>query len=132
MLLTLLLAFIAFLVGADELMLGPILEPIGVELGVKPERVTLFITTYSVALAIVAPLFGALSDKVGRRVIILPAIVVFGGASILTGLVTSFEWGLVARVITVLPVLACYRLHLPSRQALVEMRSNGSVGCKLA
>ncbi|WP_462156353.1 MFS transporter [Pseudoalteromonas piscicida] len=100
MLLTLLLAFIAFLVGADELMLGPILEPIGLELGVKPERVTLFITTYSVALAIVAPLFGALSDKVGRRAIILPAIVVFGGASIATGLVTSFEWGLVARVIT--------------------------------
>ncbi|MDP4489337.1 MULTISPECIES: MFS transporter [Pseudoalteromonas] len=100
MLLTLLLAFIAFLVGADELMLGPILEPIGLELGVKPERVTLFITTYSVALAIVAPLFGALSDKVGRRAIILPAIVVFGGASIVTGLVTSFEWGLVARVIT--------------------------------
>ncbi|RZF98734.1 MFS transporter [Pseudoalteromonas sp. CO348] len=100
MLLTLLLAFIAFLVGADELMLGPILEPIGLELGVKPERVTLFITTYSVALAIVAPLFGALSDKVGRRAIILPAIVVFGGASIATGLVTSFEWGLVARVVT--------------------------------
>ncbi|ODB35843.1 MFS transporter [Pseudoalteromonas sp. BMB] len=100
MLLTLLLAFIAFLVGADELMLGPILEPIGLELGVKPERVTLFITTYSFALAIVAPLFGALSDKVGRRAIILPAIVVFGGASIATGLVTSFEWGLVARVIT--------------------------------
>ncbi len=81
-------------------MLGPILEPIGLELGVKPERVTLFITTYSVALAIVAPLFGALSDKVGRHAIILPAIVVFGGASIATGLVTSFEWGLVARVIT--------------------------------
>ncbi|MEQ3528221.1 MFS transporter [Pseudoalteromonas sp. XMcav11-Q] len=100
MLLTLLLAFIAFLVGADELMLGPILEPIGLELGVKPERVTLFITTYSVALAIVAPLFGALSDKAGHRAIILPAIVVFGGASIATGLVTSFEWGLVARVIT--------------------------------
>ncbi|MDO6707219.1 hypothetical protein [Photobacterium sp. 1_MG-2023] len=46
-----LLFFIAFLVGADELMLGPILVPIGQDLGVAPERVTLFITAYSLALA---------------------------------------------------------------------------------
>jgi predicted MFS family arabinose efflux permease len=40
MLLKILLFLIAFLVGADELMLGPILAPIGRELGVQPERVT--------------------------------------------------------------------------------------------
>ena len=54
MLLKVLLFFIAFLVGADELMLGPLLTPIGRELGVQPERVTLFITAYSLALALIA------------------------------------------------------------------------------
>lgn len=41
------LFLIAFLVGADELLLGSILEPIGGDLGVPPSQVTLFITASS-------------------------------------------------------------------------------------
>lgn len=100
MLLKILLFLIAFLVGADELMLGPILIPIGNDLGVEPERVTLFITAYSVALAIVAPVLGALSDRHGRLRVLLPAALLFGAASIATGLVDTFEWGLTTRVLT--------------------------------
>lgn len=100
MLLKVLLFFIAFLVGADELMLGPILVPIGYDLGVQPERVTLFITAYSVALAIVAPALGVLSDRLGRMRVMLPAALLFGAASIATGLVSSFEWGLTTRILT--------------------------------
>ncbi|OEF25286.1 MFS transporter [Vibrio rumoiensis] len=100
MLLKVLLFFIAFLVGADELMLGPILIPIGNDLGVEPERVTLFITAYSVALAIVAPTLGALSDRLGRLKVMLPAAILFGAASISTGMVDTFEWGLTTRVLT--------------------------------
>lgn len=94
MFLKVLLFFVAFLVGADELMLGPILTPIGNDLGVAPERVTLFITAYSVALAIVAPFLGAFSDKRGRITVMLPAALVFGAASIATGFVDNFEWDL--------------------------------------
>ncbi|POG24307.1 MFS transporter [Aeromonas bestiarum] len=100
MLLKTLLFLIAFLVGADELMLGPILAPIGRELGVQPERVTLFITAYSLALAMIAPLLGTLSDRLGRMKVILPATLLFGAASVVTGLVESFEWGLASRVLT--------------------------------
>lgn len=100
MFLKVLLFFVAFLVGADELMLGPILTPIGNDLGVAPERVTLFITAYSVALAIVAPFLGAFSDKRGRITVMLPAALVFGAASIATGFVDNFEWGLATRVLT--------------------------------
>ncbi|WP_348687839.1 MFS transporter [Aeromonas bestiarum] len=100
MLLKVLLFLIAFLVGADELMLGPILAPIGRELGVQPERVTLFITAYSLALAMIAPLLGTLSDRLGRMKVMLPATLLFGAASVVTGLVESFEWGLASRVLT--------------------------------
>ena len=100
MLLKILLFLIAFLVGADELMLGPILAPIGRELGVQPERVTLFITAYSLALAMIAPLLGTLSDRLGRMKVMLPATLLFGAASVVTGLVESFEWGLASRVLT--------------------------------
>lgn len=56
------LFFVAFLVGADELLLGPILTPIGNDLFVRPENVTLFVTTYSLANAACAFLFGVLLD----------------------------------------------------------------------
>ncbi|WP_309266332.1 MFS transporter [Aeromonas salmonicida] len=100
MFLKILLFLIAFLVGADELMLGPILAPIGKDLGVQPERVTLFITAYSLALAMIAPLLGNLSDRLGRIKVMLPAALLFGAASVATGLVKNFEWGLASRVLT--------------------------------
>ncbi|MFB2857443.1 MFS transporter [Aeromonas allosaccharophila] len=100
MFLKILLFLIAFLVGADELMLGPILAPIGKDLGVQPERVTLFITAYSLALAMIAPLLGTLSDRLGRMKVMLPAALLFGAASVATGLVENFEWGLASRVLT--------------------------------
>ncbi|WP_429235401.1 MFS transporter [Aeromonas salmonicida] len=100
MFLKILLFLIAFLVGADELMLGPILAPIGKDLGVQPERITLFITAYSVALAMVAPLLGSLSDRLGRIKVMRPAALLFGAASVATGLVENFEWGLASRVLT--------------------------------
>lgn len=100
MFLKILLFLIAFLVGADELMLGPILAPIGKDLGVQPERITLFITAYSVALAMVAPLLGSLSDRLGRIKVMLPAALLFGAVSVATGLVENFEWGLASRVLT--------------------------------
>lgn len=100
MFLKILLFLIAFLVGADELMLGPILAPIGKDLGVQPERVTLFITAYSLALAMVAPLLGSLSDRLGRMKVMLPAALLFGAASVATGLVENVEWGLASRVLT--------------------------------
>lgn len=100
MFLKILLFLTAFLVGADELMLGPILPPIGKDLGVQPERVTLFITAYSLALAMIAPLLGSLSDRLGRIKVMLPAALLFGAASVATGLVENFEWGLASRVLT--------------------------------
>lgn len=94
------LFLIAFLVGADEFLLGPILTPIGRELAVPPERVTAFIAAYSLPLALLAPFAGALSDRFGRMAVLLPASAVFGLSSIATGLAPSFEVALISRVLT--------------------------------
>ncbi|HET8728856.1 MAG TPA: MFS transporter [Alphaproteobacteria bacterium] len=95
-----LLFLVAFLVGADEFLLGPILTPIGADLAVAPERVALFVAAYSLPLAILAPIFGALSDRYGRLAVLVPAAAVFGCASIATSLVGSFEAGLASRIVT--------------------------------
>ncbi|UTV30899.1 MFS transporter [Photobacterium atrarenae] len=122
-----LLFLIAFLVGADELLLGPILAPIGLDLGVKPERVTFFITAYSLAIALAAPYFGRLSDRIGRMKLIVPACVLFGLASIATGLVDDFEWALVTRVVTglasagMLPIAFALAGDQPGKHAMKQI-----------
>ncbi|WP_415721328.1 MFS transporter [Photobacterium ganghwense] len=94
------LFMVAFLVGADELLLGPILAPVGDDLGVAPERITLFITAYSLAIVFAAPFFGRLSDKIGRIQVILPACALFGLSSVATGLTDHFGLALATRVMT--------------------------------
>lgn len=95
-----LLFLIAFVVGADEFLLGPILTPIGRDLAVPPERITTFIAAYSLPLAFLAPIGGALSDRFGRMTVLIPASALFGLASIATSTAPSFEVGLVWRVLT--------------------------------
>ncbi|OON34623.1 hypothetical protein BTJ39_23915 [Izhakiella australiensis] len=94
------LFFIAFLVGADELLLGPILTPVGNDLSVRPESVTFFVTAYSLANTAYAFFFGVLSDRYGRMRILIPASILFAAASMGTGLAATFEMVLLFRVLT--------------------------------
>ncbi|MDT8894399.1 MFS transporter [Halomonas sp. I1] len=97
---TILLFLIAFLVGSDEFLLGPILTPIGSDLGVAPERISLFVSAYAVPLALLAPLFGALSDRHGRRAVLLPASLVFALGSLATALAPTYSLALASRIVT--------------------------------
>lgn len=100
MLRLILLFLIAFLVGADEFLLGPILTPIGADLSVPPERIALFITAYSLPLAIMTPILGGVSDRYGRLAVLVPSTLVFGLASIATSFVPTFETGIATRILT--------------------------------
>ncbi|TDK48795.1 MFS transporter [Antarcticimicrobium luteum] len=117
-----LLFLIAFLVGSDEFLLGPLLTPIGADLGVAPERVTLFIGAYALPLALLAPVFGALSDRHGRRAVLLPATALFCLGSLGTALAPGYALALSTRVVTgigaagILPVaFACAADSGPDR-----------------
>nr|WP_229592723.1 MFS transporter [Klebsiella pneumoniae] len=92
--------FIAFLIGADELLLGPILTPVGNDLSVRPESVAFFVTAYSLANAACAFFFGVLSDRYGRMRILIPASILFAAASLETGLAATFEMAMFFRVLT--------------------------------
>jgi len=90
----------AFLVGSDEFLLGPILTPIGADLGVEPARVALFVGAYALPLAFLAPVLGGLSDRFGRRRILTPSMIVFGLGSLATSFADSYELALASRVVT--------------------------------
>ncbi|WP_116133541.1 MFS transporter [Tropicimonas sp. IMCC34043] len=97
---TILLFLIAFLVGSDEFLLGPILTPIGHDLSVTPERVTLFIGAYALPLALLSPLLGGLSDRFGRRRVLLPSVVMFCLGSLGTAIAPDYGLALATRVLT--------------------------------
>lgn len=97
---TILLFLIAFLVGSDEFLLGPILTPIGADLGVAPERITLFIGAYALPLALLSPFLGGLSDRFGRRAVLLPSVTLFCVGSLATALSPSYGVALATRVLT--------------------------------
>ncbi|MBW5445095.1 MFS transporter [Cohnella sp. CFH 77786] len=66
-------------------MLVPILPTMQRELGISKFQSSLVISLFSVAAAIIIPIAGYLSDRFSRKAVILPALVLYGGAGILAG-----------------------------------------------
>ena len=66
-------------------MLVPILTDMQKELGISQFQSSLVITLFSVTAGLFIPVIGYLSDRFGRKAIIIPSLIVYGGAGILAG-----------------------------------------------
>ncbi|GIP46020.1 multidrug resistance protein [Paenibacillus sp. J45TS6] len=84
------LASIPFIMTLGNSALIPILPKIGKKLGVSTFQVSMLITVYAVVAIILIPIAGYLSDRFGRKAIIIPslAIAAIGGA--ISGLAAWF------------------------------------------
>lgn len=72
-------------------MLIPILPQMKAELGLTPLQASMTITVFSIAAAIFIPVLGYLSDRFSRKIIILPALILYGVGGLLAGFAaTSF------------------------------------------
>lgn len=85
-------------------MLIPILPKMKSELGLTQLQVSLTITVFSVAAAIFIPILGYLSDRFSRKIIILPALILYGIGGFLAGfasnaLANSYIWILIGRTL---------------------------------
>ncbi|TFH84874.1 MFS transporter [Billgrantia azerbaijanica] len=87
-------------IGADEYVLGPLLTPIGDDFDVEPTRVAWMVSTFALPYALLAPIFGALADRVGRKCVMITRLVVFAAATAGTALASTFAFGLTTRVLT--------------------------------
>jgi len=67
-------------------MLVPILPTMETKLGISNFQSSLVITLFSLAAAIVIPIVGYLSDRFSRKAVIIPSLILYGGAGILAGL----------------------------------------------
>lgn len=63
-----------------------------------PARVQLTLTLYMLALAVATLMYGPLSDRYGRRPVILAALAVYAASGLLCGLAASVEWLIAGRV----------------------------------
>jgi MFS family permease len=97
---TLLLAICFGLVGLDRWVIPPLFAAaMGKDLGMTPAQLGDAVGILGVCWGCSAFVFGSMSDYLGRRKVLIPAIVVFSVLSILSGLVTGLLSLLVVRAI---------------------------------
>ena len=82
----LVLCLVPLIMVLGNSMLIPVLPAIKKALRVNLSQVGLLITVFSVPAGIVIPFAGLLSDRIGRKKVIAPALIVYGLGGILAGL----------------------------------------------
>lgn len=80
------LSSVPFVMVLSNSMLIPVLPTMQKALRVTPFQVGLIITAFSVSAGLIIPLGGYLSDRIGRRAVIIPALFLFGLGGLLAGL----------------------------------------------
>ncbi|WP_230856021.1 MULTISPECIES: MFS transporter [Bacillaceae] len=85
-------------------MLIPMLPEMKASLKLSQMQVSLTITVFSIAAAILIPIIGYLSDRFSRKIIIVPSLVLFGLGGLLAGVgaaffANSYMWILIGRTI---------------------------------
>lgn len=98
-------------------MLIPVLPTIQKQLSVSSSKAGLLITLFSIPAGIVIPFAGLLSDRIGRKKVMVPALIVYGIGGLLAGLAAitvkrSFNLLLIARVIQGIGAGGTYQLAM--------------------
>jgi len=78
------------LVGLDRWIIAPLAPGIMHDLGMSPARINVLIAILGITWGVAAAAMGHLSDRVGRRKVMLPALLIFSLASGLSGLAGGF------------------------------------------
>ncbi|MBP1934429.1 MFS transporter [Ammoniphilus resinae] len=98
--LLLILGICAFFVGLDSMLVSPLIPKISETTNTPMERGGLLITAYALVYGLTAPLFGPISDRVGRRFMIVTGMFVFSIGTFLTGISNDFDTILFFRAVT--------------------------------
>ncbi|MGE5530476.1 MAG: MFS transporter [Patescibacteria group bacterium] len=111
------LCLVPFIMVLGNSMLIPVLPAIRKALHISLTQVGLLITAFSIPAGIVIPFAGLLSDRIGRKPVMAPALIVYGLGGLLAGLAgvifrESYYLILGARVIQGLGAGGTYQLAM--------------------
>ncbi len=87
-----------FMAAVDQTIVATALPAIAGSMG-EVERVSWVVVAYLMATTIAAPVYGRIGDALGRKRLMIVALIVFVGASILCGVVTGMLALVAARVL---------------------------------
>lgn len=114
-------------------MLIPVLPSIGKTLGKSVVQVGLLITVFSIPAGIVIPFAGLFSDRIGRKKIMFPALLIYGAGGILAGLFAvlfkekAFPYIIAARVIQGIGAGGTYQLSMALAGDLIQSSERSRV-----
>src|SRR6266480_7049168 len=91
---------VLFLGVSDTQLVAPLLPLIARDLGTSPGHAGIIVTTYSLAAAAFALIVGPLSDRIGRKKILISGLALFSLTSFFTYHVSSFGSLIILRTVT--------------------------------
>jgi ACDE family multidrug resistance protein len=127
------LCLVPFIMVLGNSMLIPVLPSIQKELHVNIVQVGLLITVFSIPAGLVIPFAGILSDRIGRKKVMFPALLVYGTGGILAGIAAlvfrekSFPWIIGARVIQGIGAGGTYQLSMALVGDLIQSSERSKV-----
>ncbi|CAM3799866.1 MFS transporter [Cohnella lubricantis] len=79
------LATVPLVLVLGNSMIVPILPTLSRELNISSFQSSLVITLFSVTAGLIIPVAGYLSDRASRKAVLIPALIIYGGAGVLSG-----------------------------------------------
>ncbi|AGK96477.1 MFS transporter [Clostridium pasteurianum] len=89
-----------FIIGADTFIISPLVPTISKYFSVNASEAGLLVTAYSIGYAIFAFIFGPISDKIGRRFLLIVGLICFSVFAILCGFVNNFKVLFLLRILS--------------------------------
>jgi len=87
-----------FLIGTELFIFSPLLPTLTARYQVSANVAGLSVTFFSFAYMVSAPILGYLSDRVGKRRVLICCLLAFGTANLLTASAANFRWLLALRL----------------------------------
>ncbi|MCR2820142.1 MFS transporter [Lederbergia panacisoli] len=112
------IASIPLIMTLGNSMLIPILPLMEKQLHISKLQSSLIITVYSIVAIFLIPIAGFLSDKFGRKIVIIPSLIIAGLGGILSGYASwqfdsAFTWIIVGRILQGIGAAGAFPIVLP-------------------
>lgn len=112
------LAFIPLVMTLGNSMLVPVLPQIEKSIGINDLQSSMIITVYSIASIVLIPVAGFLSDRYGRKKVMVPCLVITGAGGLLSGLSpilfqNPYGWILAGRIIQGIGASGAFPVVIP-------------------
>lgn len=127
------LCLVPFIMVLGNSMLIPVLPKIQKELHVGLVQVGLLITVFSIPAGIVIPFAGMLSDRIGRKKIMFPALLIYGIGGLIAGIFAivfkdkAFPFIIGARIIQGIGAGGTYQLGMALAGDLIQSSERSKI-----